>query len=129
MNRFFSQLKKPLLPCGGFSLKPKTMICNGINFSEQWLSKFYTAEDFANHPKHQYFIDKKMVSKEALVSFFELYLSQQTIADVNIHQNVSGEVSETQPQSSDSGNSESQTGSDSQPAGDTIKQGANKKRR
>lgn len=129
MNRFFSQLKKPLLPCGGFSLKPKTMICNGINFNDQWLSKFESAEEFVNHEKVQYFIEKGIVSKDDLSSFFEIYQSQKTVeSHGNLNQDVQGEIQEAQPQSSDCGNGEGEEGSDSRPAGNTDEQGRKSRR-
>lgn len=117
--RFISQMKKPLLPCGGFSLKHTKMILNGINFNDAWLAKFKSAEEFINHQKVQFFIERKMVTKEDLHSFFELFQSQQTVGNGNINQNVSGQIQEAQPESSNSGDSQGEEGSHSGSAGNT----------
>lgn len=110
-------------------IKPDVMICNGINFTDAWVMSFATAEAFADHRTCQRYINLKMVERKILIIFYQIVCDKHKPKSHDVNSGVQEQVQEDRTEISNSGNRESESGSDSGSAGDTNEQGRKGKRK
>lgn len=104
------------------------MICNGINFNEQWVLKFETADAFAGHVHCQRYINLKIVDRDTLISFYNLLSELHKPKTNDVDTGIQEQVQKNQSESSDRGNGEGESGTDSRSAGDTNVKGRKSRR-
>lgn len=89
---------------------------NGIQFSEQFINSFKTADEFIESAACKHFVVKRIVTAEALKNYFNKITG-------NDHKNLQPGSTKNKPVAGGKGGNTRERRSDIGPAGDTAEQG------